>query len=99
MIWIGIWTYLLALFSAADAITTTEAISHGAREFNPFIVPVVDHIFLVKYGFVIVAICMALWTEHKYRGDGWTIPASATCVTVLPVVSNVMTFIREGWWM
>lgn len=91
MIWSVIWYYLLAVFTAADIITTKMALMLGGREVNPFLINSVDHITEIKIGFMLLVIGIVVITEHSHKGHGWIPVAAGTCVTCVAVLSNIIT--------
>jgi hypothetical protein len=93
MIWAVIWYWLLAVFTGADVITTTVAISRGAHEVNPFLAPVIEYLVPIKLAFLLGVIGLVAWIERDNPGHGWLVPAGASCVTVTAVVSNLLFFL------
>lgn len=89
MIWAVIWYGLLAVMTTADILTTKIALAMGMHEINPFLAPVVQHIVLIKFAFLLVTIGIILWMEKTKKGSGWLAPAGGTCVTFVAVVSNI----------
>lgn len=71
MIWAVIWYWLLAVFTAADIITTKIALSNGGREVNPFMVGLVDHIVEVKFVFLLLVMLMIIWMESRKENTAW----------------------------
>ena len=91
MIWSVIWYYLLAVFTAADIITTKLALMLGGREINPFLVNSVEYITEIKLLFLFVVIGIVVVTERTHKGHGWIPVAAGTCVTCVAVLSNIVT--------
>ena len=90
MIWSLIWYWLLTIFSAADVITTSMGISHGAHEVNPIMALVLDHIIEVKIMFLLIVAATIIVTERTHKGDGWVPVAGASCMTFAAVISNIL---------
>jgi hypothetical protein len=90
MIWAVIWYYLLAVFTAADIITTKIALSVGMHEVNPFMAPLVDHIIEVKILFMLGMIVAVIIVEKTEKGSGWLPVAGSACVTCAAVTSNII---------
>lgn len=91
MIWVVIWYYLLAVFTAADIITTKIALALGGREVNPFLINSVEHITEIKIAFMVLVIGIVIVTERSHKGHGWIPVAAGTCVTCVAVLSNIVT--------
>jgi hypothetical protein len=92
MIWAAIWYWLLAVFTAADVVTTERAIALGAHEINPVMAPIVDNLILVKMAFLLVAAAIIIYTEGTWKGSGWKPACAGACVAFVPVVSNLLWF-------
>ena len=95
MIWAVIWYYLLAVFTAADIITTKLIIILGGHEWNPYMARVLDHFFEIKIVFLLVMIvlivCAEIVLSKLGHGDGgWAPAASAACATFGCVLSNII---------
>jgi hypothetical protein len=90
MIWAVIWYYLLAVFTAADVITTKIALANGAKEVNPFMAGLTDHIVEVKFVFLILVIIMVAFMESRSKDSSWPPVAGGACVTFVAVVSNII---------
>ena len=89
MIWSVIWYYLLAIFTAADIITTKIALAIGMHEKSPTMSLMIDHLVELKFAFLLLTIGVILLTEKTKEGDGWTIPASGAMVTFAAVTWNI----------
>ena len=94
MIWAVIWYWLLAVFTAADVITTEYAITKGLHEANPFMAGLIDNIFEVKMGFLLLMIIVVVYVERHKEGHGWIPLAGCACVTFIAVVSNIIQIAR-----
>lgn len=92
MIWAAIWYWLLVIFTAADIITTKIWLAHGAVEANPFLAPVIDHIIPIKIGFLLIMAAVVVSVERSSKGCGWLPVASASAVTFVAVVNNLILF-------
>jgi hypothetical protein len=90
MIWAAIWYWLLVIFTAADIITTKIWLSHGAMEANPFMAPVIDHIIPIKIGFLLIMAVVVISVERSSKGYGWLPVASASAVTFIAVLNNII---------
>jgi len=90
MIWTVIWYWLLSAVTAADIITTRIGISRGAREINPFLAPVLDHLIELKIMALVACIVLAYFIEKSHPGESWVPVAAGTCLTFGAVVSNIL---------
>jgi hypothetical protein len=93
MIWSVIWYYLLALFTAADVITTKIALQIGLHEANPFMMGLTNHIVEVKFVFLILVIVMVTFMESRSEDSSWPPVAGGACVTFIAVVSNIIQIV------
>jgi hypothetical protein len=92
MIWAAIWYWLLVIFTAADVVTTKVWLASGGIEANPFLAPVIEHLIPIKILFLIVMAAIVISVERTSRGDGWIPLASASVVTLVAVLNNILLF-------
>lgn len=89
MIWSVIWYWLLAVFTAADIITTKIGLALGAHEANPILAPVVDHLVEVKFAALIICIVLAYQVEKSHPEKSWIPIAAGACMTFTAVIWNI----------
>ncbi len=90
MIWAVIWYWLLAVFTAADIITTKIALMNGGKEVNPFMAGLTDHIVEVKFAFLILVMIMVVCMESRKENTAWVPVAGGATVTFIAVISNII---------
>lgn len=76
--------------TAADVITTKVWLANGGIEANPFLSPVIEHLIPIKILFLIVMAVIVISVERTSRGDGWIPLASASVVTLVAVLNNIL---------
>lgn len=90
MIWAVIWFWILAVFTAADVVTTKLWLARGATEANPVLAPVIEYLVPIKIAFLVVVAVVIITVERESRGDGWVPPAAASAITFVAVLNNVI---------
>lgn len=89
MIWAVIWYWLLAVFTAADIITTKIALAVGMHEKSPTMSLVIGNLIEIKFAFLFLAIVLIVLTERTKEGCGWLPPAAGAIVTFSAVLWNI----------